>query len=75
MVESKIGQIAGIQMPHTGGIEKFSTKENSRKILKLSHFYLVFSPNKNNDEIKHSQRVSLEFLDQDLENFNETLYE
>jgi len=36
---------------------------------------LVFSPNKNNDEIKHSQRVSLEFLDQDLENFNETLYD
>jgi len=67
--------IASQALPLTRDMEKFSTKENFRIILKVSHFYLVFSPNKNNDEIKHSQHVSLEFLDQDLENFNETLYE
>jgi len=34
--------------PHcTGGVEKFSAKENIRKMLKVSHFYLVFSSNKN----------------------------
>jgi len=41
----------------------------------VSHFYLGFSPNKNNIGIKHSQWVSLEFLDSDLGNSNETLYE
>jgi len=30
---------------HTGGIEKFSAKENFREILKVSHFYLRFSSN------------------------------
>jgi len=30
----------------TGGIEKFSAKENFRKTLKVSHFYLGFSSNK-----------------------------
>jgi len=28
---------------NTGGIEKFSSKGNFRKILKVSHFYLGFS--------------------------------
>ena len=37
----------------TGGIEKFSAKENLGKILKVSHFYLGFSPYENNDEIRH----------------------
>jgi len=45
--------------PITGSIEKFSACENFRKILKVGHFYLGFSPNKKNNEIKHSQRVSL----------------
>jgi len=59
----------------TGGIEKFSAKENLRKILKVSHLYLSFSSNKNHNEIKHSQRGSLDFLDPNLENSNETLCE
>jgi len=50
--------------PDTGGKEEFSANENIRKILKVSHFYLELLPNKNNDEIKHSQRVLLKFLDQ-----------
>jgi len=54
----------------TGGIEEFSANENIRKILKVSHFYLGFSPNKNNDEIKHSQSVSLSFLDPNCKNSN-----
>jgi len=41
----------------TRGIERFSTKEIFGKILKVSHFYLGFSPDKNNKEIQHSQRV------------------
>jgi len=45
----------------TGGIEKFSAKENLGKILKVSHFYLGFSPYENNDEIGHSYRGVLEF--------------
>jgi len=59
----------------TGSIKRFSVNENFRKILKVSHFYLGFSPNKNNIEIKHFQWVSLEFSDSDLGNSNETLYE
>jgi len=43
-------------------------KENSQKILKVSHFYLGFSANKNNNEIKHSQRVSLVFFSPNGEN-------
>jgi len=31
---------------HTGGITKFSAKEDFRKILKVSHFSLGFSLNK-----------------------------
>jgi len=46
----------------TGGIERFSAKKNFRKNLKVSHFYLGFSPNKNINEIKHSQRVSSDFF-------------
>jgi len=37
---------------YTGSIERFSAKESIRKILKVSHFYLAFSPNKNNIETK-----------------------
>jgi len=37
--------INGCSSP-TGGIEKFSPKENFRKILKVNHFYLGFSSNK-----------------------------
>jgi len=55
---------------NTGGIERFSAKENFQKILKVSHFYLGFSANKNNDEIKHSQRVSLDLLGQNEKNSN-----
>ena len=61
--------------PDTGGIEKFSAKENFGKILKVSHFNLGFSSNKNHNEIKHSQRVSLIFLDSNLEYSNETICE
>ena len=52
----------------------FSAKENFRKILKVSHFYLEFLPNKNNDEFKFSQRVSSDSLDSDPENSNKTQY-
>jgi len=64
-----------VENDDTGGIEDFSAKENFRKILKVSHFYFRYSPNKNNNEIKHSQKVSLDFLNSDLENSNKTLYE
>jgi len=47
----------------TGGIEKFLAKENFRKILNVSHFYSGFSLNKNHNQIKHSNRVTLEFSD------------
>jgi len=57
----------------TGGMEKFSAKQNFRKTLKVSHFCLGFFPNENNNEIKHSQRVLLNFLDPDLENTSEIL--
>ena len=46
---------------YTGGIKKFSCKENFGKILKVSHFSLGFSLNKNNTENKHFQRVLLDF--------------
>jgi len=59
----------------TSGIEKFSAKKNIRKFLKVSHFCLGFSPNKNINEIKHSQRFLLAFLDPDLGNSDEILYE
>ena len=62
-------------VPSTGGIERFSAKENFRKILKVSHFDLGSSPNKNNNKIKYSQWVSLNFLYPDCENSNETQYE
>ena len=52
----------------TGDIKRFSAKENFRKILKLGHFYLVFSSNKIHNEIKHSQRVSLVFFSPNGEN-------
>jgi len=45
----------------TGGVKRFSCKENFGKILKISHFSLGFSLNKNNNEIKHLQRVLLDF--------------
>jgi len=42
---------------YTGGITKFSAKENFRKILKVSHFYLAFSPDENHDEIEHYHSI------------------
>ena len=53
--------IAGNPDEGTGDIEKFSVKENFRKILKVSHFYLEFSCNKNHDKITHSHRIFSEF--------------
>jgi len=50
------------EIQNTGGIEKFSACKNSRKPLKVGHFYLGSSPNKNNNEIKHSQMVSVGFF-------------
>jgi len=47
--------------PYTEGIKKVSFKENFGKILKVSHFHLSFSLNKNNKEIKYFQRVLLDF--------------
>jgi len=68
---------------HTEGIERFSANENFGKILKVSHFYLGFSPNENHDEIKYSHSILSQFLDSyralskflksDSENSNETL--
>ena len=57
----------------TGGIEWFSAQENFGKILKVSHFYSGFSPDKNNNQIEHSQRVSLEFSESDFKNIDKTL--
>jgi len=59
--------------PDTGGIERFSERENFSKILQVSHFHLGFSPGKNNNKTIQSHRVLLELLDADLENTNETL--
>jgi len=42
----------------TGCITKFSTKENFRKFLKVSHFSLGFSLDEKCDKIKTSHRVS-----------------
>jgi len=57
----------------TGGIERFSAQEYLSEILKVSHIYLGFSPDKNNNQTKDSQRVSLEFSESDFENFDKTL--
>jgi len=40
---------------NTGGIERFSAQEIFGKILKVNHFYLGFSPDKKNNQIKNSQ--------------------
>jgi len=53
----------------SGGIEKFSAKEHFGKILKVSHFHLGFSPDKSNNQIQHSQRVSSEFSELDFKTF------
>ena len=45
------------------------------KILKVSHFNLRFLLDKNNNQIKHSQKVSLEFSESDFKNFDNTLQE
>jgi len=47
--------------PSTGGITKFSAKENFRNFFKVSHFSLVFSLDETCDKIETSQRVSPEF--------------
>jgi len=41
----------------TGGIERFSVKENSGKILKVSHSCLGFSLDEKHDEIEHSHSI------------------
>jgi len=48
-------------------MEKFPALENFGKMLKVSHFYLGFSLDKNNNQIKHSQSVLLEFSELDFE--------
>jgi len=58
---------------NTGGIERFSAREIFEKILKVSHFYLGFSLHKNNNQIKHIQRVSLEFSELASENLDKSL--
>ena len=45
----------------TGGITKFSAKENFRKILKVSHFYLAFSLDENHEETEHYHSILSEF--------------
>ena len=60
---------------NTGGIERFSAQEIFGKILKVSHFYLGFSPDQKNNWIKHSQRVSLEFSESLFKTFDKTLEE
>jgi len=45
----------------TGGIRKFSAKDNFRKILKVSHVSLGFSLDEKCDKIKTSHRVLPEF--------------
>jgi len=40
----------------------FSAKENFRKILKVSHFYLAFSLGENYDEIEHYHSILSEFV-------------
>ena len=39
----------------------FSAKQNFRKILKVSHFYLGLSWSENHNKINYSLRVSSEF--------------
>jgi len=57
----------------TGGIERSSAREIFGKILKVSHFYLGFSLYKNNNQIKHIHRVSLEFSELASENLDKSL--
>ena len=51
-----------LEKSDTRDIEKFSVKENFRKILMVSHFYLEFSWNKNHDKITYSHRAFSNFL-------------
>ena len=48
-------------LTYTGGITKFSAKENFRKILKVSHLSLGFSLDENCNKISTSHRVLPEF--------------
>jgi len=67
----------------TGGITRFSARENFRKILKVGHFYLAFSQDENHDEIEQYHSILSEFLvsfrdlsrfsEANSENSNETL--
>ena len=45
------------------------------KNLKVSQFYLGFLPDKNNKQIKHVQRVSLEFSESAFKNLDKSLKE
>jgi len=60
IIHSKLGLIQQATWSDTGGITKFSAKENFRKILKVSHFPLGFSLAEKYDKIKTSHRVSSE---------------
>jgi len=60
---------------HTRGIEIFSAKENFRKILKVSHLYLDFHQTKTIMKLNILKGFHQNFLDPDLEDSNETLYE
>ena len=62
-------------MINTGGIERFSDKENFGNPFKVSYFYLGFLPDKNNNQIKHVQRISLEFSESAFENLDKSVKE
>jgi len=55
--------------------KKVFSQGKFEKILKVSHFYLGFSPDKNNKQIKHVQRVSLEFSESAFKNLDKSLKE
>ena len=50
-------------------------KEFFEKLVKVSQFYLGFLPDKNNKQIKHVQRVSLEFSELAFKNLDKSLKE
>jgi len=58
---------------YIGCIERFSAQDKFGKFLKVSHFYSGSSPDKNNNQIEHSQRVSLEFSESEFKNIDKTL--
>jgi len=59
----------------TGGNERFSAKEIFGKSLKASHVDLGFPLDKNNKQIKHVQRLSLEFSESAFKSLDKSLKE